>query len=81
MSTLLPQEVYGNMTEHREDLRTFVFTNPAGIFIKGDVEDPMQCILNTPVLPHGLSEPHALGRKRGEKIPRFDLHRLPDFTT
>jgi len=42
MSTLLPQEVYGNMTEHREDLRTFVFTNPAGIFIKRDVEDPMQ---------------------------------------
>src|SRR5215471_1275760 len=45
MSTLLPQEVYGNMTEHREDLRPFVFTNPAGIFMKGDVEDPMQGIL------------------------------------
>ena len=68
MVTFMPQEVYGNMAEHRESLCPFVFANPAGIFIKGHIENPMERILNAPVLSYGLREPHPLRRQRKYRV-------------
>jgi len=50
----MPQEVHGNMAEHRESLCPFVFANPAGILMKGHIEHPMERMLHAPVLPNGL---------------------------
>ena len=81
MVRLAPQEVQGNMAQYCEDLRSLVFANPTGILIKGDIEDPMEGVLDAPVLPHRLGEPNALRRQGGQKIPRVDLDRFPHFTT
>jgi hypothetical protein len=62
MVALTPQEVQGDMAEHRKGLCSLVFANPAGILIKGNIKDPMERVLNAPVLPHGLGEPNALRR-------------------
>src|SRR5262244_1503621 len=69
------------MTQDREGLRSLVFANPTGIFSKGHIEDPMEGVLNAPVLSHCLSKPPALRRERGQKIPRVDLDGGSYFTT
>ena len=40
----------------------------------------MERVLDAPVLPYRLGEPHALRWQGREKIPRLDLHRVPHFT-
>jgi hypothetical protein len=65
MMTLTPQEVQSDMAQHREGLCSLIFSNPARIFVKGDIENPMQGILYSPVLPHRLGEPHGINGKRG----------------
>jgi hypothetical protein len=61
------------MAQDGEGLGSLVFANPTGILIKGDIEDPMEGVLDAPVLPHCLGEPHALGWQGSEKIPGLDL--------
>ena len=41
----------------------------------------MERVLDAPVLPYRLGEPHALGWQGREKIPRLDLDCVPHFTT
>jgi len=77
----MPQEVHGTMAEHGQSLCPFVCANPAGIFMKGHLENPMERMRHAPVLPYGLGEPPPLRRQRGEKLPRCDLPFLPDCTT
>ena len=60
MLALTPQEIHRDMAQHTEGLRPFVFANPARILIKGDIQDPMQPILNAPVLPHSVAESHSI---------------------
>ena len=60
MATFTPQEVHGNMAEHRESLCPFVLAHPAGIFMQGHIENPVERRLNAPVLPYGLREPPPL---------------------
>src|SRR6266704_649984 len=69
------------MAQDGEGLRSLVFANPTGILIKGDIEDPMEGVLDAPVLPYRLGEPHALRWQGSQKIPRLDLDRVPHFTT
>jgi hypothetical protein len=52
------------MAQDTEGLRPFVFANPARIFIKAHIQDPMQPILNVPMLSHGVTEPHAITGQR-----------------
>jgi hypothetical protein len=54
------QQIQRDRAQHTERLRPLVFTNPAGSLIKGDIQDPMQLILNTPVLPHSLAKADAI---------------------
>ena len=65
------------MTQDREGLRALVFANPTGILITGDSKDPRERVLDAPVLPDRLGEPHALRWQGREKIPRLDLHPVP----
>src|SRR6516165_11129241 len=81
MVWLTPYEVQGNVAQDSEGLRSLVFANPTGILIKGDIEDPMERVLDAPVLPDRLGEPHALCWQGREKIPCLDLHHVPYFTT
>src|SRR5437016_5608700 len=69
------------MAQDRAGLRSLVCANPTGIFSTGNIEDPMEGVRNAPVLPHCLSEPPALRRERGQKIPRGDLDSCAYFTT
>ena len=69
------------MAQDGEGLRSLVCANPTGILIKGDIEDPMEGVLDAPVLPYRLGEPHALRWQGSQKIPRLDLDRVPHFTT
>src|SRR6516165_7822345 len=69
------------MAKHGKGLRSFLFADPAGIFLKRDIEDPMQRVLDTPVLPHRVGEPHGVGWERRQKIACVDLDRVPSFTT
>src|SRR5215468_6039602 len=81
MMWLTPYEVQGNVAQDSEGLRALVFANPTGILIKGNIEDPMERVLDAPVLPYRLGKPHALRWQGREKIPRLDLDRVPHFTT
>ena len=63
MVALTPQEVQGKMTEHREIFRPMIFSNPAGVLIKGHIQDPMKRVFNPPVFPHGVGEHDPIGRK------------------
>src|SRR5207244_2505729 len=45
------------MAQDSEGLCSFVFANPTGILIKGDIKDPMEGVLDAPVLPDRLGEP------------------------
>ena len=65
------------MAQDGEGLRSLVCANPTGILIKGDIEDPMEGVLDAPVLPYRLGEPHALRWQGGQKIPRLALDRFP----
>src|SRR5262252_9632464 len=49
--------------------------------MKGNIEDPMERVLDAPVLPYRLGKPHAMRWQGREKIPRLDLDRVPHFTT
>src|SRR2546425_7917900 len=69
------------MAQDGEGLRSLVFANPTGILIKGDIKDPMERVLDAPVLPYRLGEPHAWRWQGREKIPRLDLHRVSHFPT
>ncbi len=68
------------MAQDREGLGSFVFANPTGILIKGDIKDPMEGVLDAPVLPDRLGEPYPLCWQGRQKIPRLDLDRGPYFT-
>src|SRR5467141_4700843 len=78
---LAPQKIDGDMAEYCKGLGSLLFTDPTGILLKRDIEDPMQRVLDTPVLPYGLSESHGLGWQRRQKIPGGDLDRFAYFTT
>ena len=56
------------MAKHGKGLRAFLFADPAGILLKRDIEHPMQRVLDTPVLPYRMGEPHCVGWERREKI-------------
>ena len=45
------------MAEHGQSLCPCVCANPAGIFMKGHLENPMERMRHAPVLPYGLGEP------------------------
>ena len=68
------------MAQDSEGLGSFVFANPTGILIKGDIKDPMEGVLDAPVLPDCLGEPYPLCWQGRQKIPRLDLDRVPYFT-
>ena len=42
------------MAEHRQIFRAMFFSNAASIFVKSDIQRPMQFILNAPVRPDCL---------------------------
>jgi hypothetical protein len=44
------------MAQHREVLRRFPLADSAGIFVEGDIQGPVQEILNTPMTPHGMAK-------------------------
>jgi hypothetical protein len=60
------------VTQDSEGLRALVFANPTGILLTGDIKDPLERVLDAPVLPYRLGEPHALRWEGHEKIPRLD---------
>src|SRR2546423_15386220 len=56
MAPFRPQEVHGTMAEHGQSLCPCVCANPAGIFMKGHLENPMVRMRHALVLPYGLGE-------------------------
>src|SRR5215813_9217602 len=69
------------MAQHGKGLRAFLFAAPAGILLKRDIEHPMQRVLDTPVLPYRMGEPHCVGWERREKRAGVDLDCVPSCTT
>src|SRR5215467_2194094 len=69
------------MAKHGKSLRAFLFADPAGILLKRDIEHSMQRVLDTPVLPYRMGEPHCVGWERGQKIAGVDLDGVSYFTT
>jgi len=69
------------VAKHCKGLRSFLFADPAGILLKRYIEHSMQRVLDTPVLPYRLGEPHCVGWERRQKIAGVDLDCVPYFTT
>src|SRR4029453_6456482 len=69
------------MAKHGKGLRAFLFADPAGSLLKRDIEHPRQRVLDTPVLPYRMGEPHGVGWERREKIAGVALDCVPSFTT
>jgi hypothetical protein len=78
---LTSQKIYGDLAEHRNGLCSLLLADPAGILLKRDIKDPVQGVLDAPVLPHGFGKPHGLGWQGRQKIPRSDLDGIPYFAT
>jgi hypothetical protein len=54
------EQIQRDMAQHTKRLRPSVFANPACIFIKGDIQNPVQLVLNAPMLPHRAAESGSL---------------------
>ena len=54
------------MTQHGKVLGPVSGAQPTLIFAKGDVECPMELVLNPPVFAHGLGKLWGLGRQAGQ---------------
>src|SRR5215510_12804099 len=76
-----PEKIYSDMAEYGKGLGAFLFADPAGILLKRDIEHPMPRVLDTPVLPYCMGEPHCVGWERRQKIAGVDLDCVPYFTT
>lgn len=69
-SLLLLEQIQGNMSENSEVLRSAVLSYPAAVFVKSDVERPMQLILDAPMRAYRPQE--AFGsRDTGDMIAVF----------
>ena len=53
---LVFQEAEGSAAQDTEILGAMPFTKPTGIFAEGDVQLPVQLVLDSPMPPHGFSE-------------------------
>src|SRR5215813_13007306 len=60
------------MTKHGKGLRAFLCADPAGLLLQRDIEHPMQRVLDTPVRPYRMGEPHCVGWERRENIAGVD---------
>ena len=56
------QQTHTEATEEGHILRGISLTNPTGIFVEGDIEDPMEAIFHTPVGANHLGVAHRIRR-------------------
>src|SRR5215475_16185878 len=56
LAGVLPQEIERDVAQHGKVLGTVVLAEPTLIFPKGDIERPMEPVLNAPVVAHGAGK-------------------------
>ena len=74
---VLLEEAEGEVTQHGEVLRGMRAANPTGIFAKGDIQHPMQAILNAPVAAHGLPKLFGIRPETRQILAPLDRRRFP----
>jgi predicted DNA binding CopG/RHH family protein len=80
-------QVQCEMPAQREVFRRMPLANTAVVFAKGDVEHPVERVVNRPVSPYALCNPLGVQTKAADVVASFiryrgplgDLNVIPDF--
>src|SRR5437016_12093364 len=73
---LLFQEVERHMSQHHKVLLAVILAHATGVFLKGDVEHPMQTIFDPPMAPHSGPKGSRIPRQTHEIIAALCGHLL-----
>ena len=72
-------EVQRHVTQHRHGLRPGILANPTVVFAKAHVKDPMERILDAPMLTYRLRKTLCITPERGQEITPLNGHLSPNF--
>ena len=67
------EQIVGNLPQQGHVLRRVVLAHPALVFPKGDVEGPVQRVLDTPVAAHRRQQTLGRGLQAADVVSRLDL--------
>src|SRR3954447_25227677 len=70
---VLPQEGHRQAIEQRQVLDPGAVTLPHPVLIEGDIQHPMQPVLDPPVLPNGAGQPFHFSRQATEEYRTASL--------
>src|SRR6266508_142251 len=59
------------MAQHRQILWPMIDAHPTGVLIKGDIEHPVEGVLNLPMRPDGMTEPCRIRCETAEERARL----------
>jgi len=72
------EQIERHVAQHHKVLLAVILAHATGVFLKGDVEHPMQTIFDTPVAADRAPKGLSIARQAAEVIAPFSRYLLTD---